>query len=339
VAEPSLSLALLGGDPGLARAVAAAVEDLGNHTLLPPSATERAAVLLVADDASGAGLDRLRAEVVRRPERPALLVAGEVGVDVQAAMAAGARGVLRRPVSAADLRDVLVRAAAFVRSDAAAGSGGPVVVLLGAAGGAGTTTCAVTLAAALPDAVLVDLDLTAGDAAAVAGARIVQPDALLTLASAPAAGEITSRFAVDGCCPVLPAPALPEQADLVDEVGVARVLDAVGAGARTLVVDAGQRIGVETVPALDRADLVLVVAGPGARGTTGAQRQAALLGRLALSTPRFVRCRVGRGAVPGPPPFALVPERRQVADARECGGSPPAAPFTALVSAVEAALA
>ncbi len=208
MAELSVSLALVGGDPRLARAVAAAVEGAGSHTLLPPSAADRAAVLLVADDVSGAGLDRLRAEVLRRPERPTLLVAGESGVDAQAAMAAGARGVLEQPVTASDLREALARAAAFIRPDGGAAHDGPVVVLLGAAGGVGTTTCAVALAAGLPGAVLLDLDLAAGDAAAVAGALVAEPDALLTLATAPAgaAGGIATRLASGGCCPVLPAP-------------------------------------------------------------------------------------------------------------------------------------
>jgi MinD-like ATPase involved in chromosome partitioning or flagellar assembly len=341
MAELSVSLALVGGDPRLARAVAAAVEGAGSHALLPPSAADRAAVLLVADDASGAGLDRLRAEVLRRPERPTLLVAGESGVDAQAAMAAGARGVLEQPVTASDLREALARAAAFIRTDGGAVRGGPVVVLLGAAGGAGTTTCAVALAAGLPGAVLLDLDLAAGDAAAVAGARVAEPDALLTLATTPAgaAGGIATRLATGGCCPVLPAPALPEQADLVDEVGIARVLDARGAAGATIIVDAGQRIGVETVPALERADVVLIVAAPGAPGATGAARQAGLLSRLGLSSPGgVVRCRAGRGPTAGSPPFAVVHERRQVADARERGVAPPPAPFAPLVNAVEEAL-
>jgi hypothetical protein len=198
----------------------------------------------------------------------------------------------------------------------------------------------VALAAGLPDAVLVDLDLAAGDAAAVAGARVTEPDALITLATVTAPGAVMTRLARGGCCPVLPAPALPEQADLLDEVAVASVLDTVGVGGRTLVVDAGQRIGVETVPALERAAVVLVVAGPGARGTGGAERQAGLLGRLGFSAPGgVVRCRAGRGSKTGARPFAVVPDRRQVAEARERGAVPPRAPFAPLLAAVEGAMA
>src|SRR5205814_1294239 len=95
-------------------------------------------------------------------------------------------------------------------------------------------------------------------------------DAAEAMASG-ARGLVEPQLASGPCCRVLPAPALPEEADLVDETGVARVLAALPPDTN-VVVDGGQRIGVETVPALERASAIVVVATPDARGLDGADR-------------------------------------------------------------------
>ena len=82
---------------------------------------------------------------------------------------------------------------------------------------------------------------------------------------------------------MLPAPALPEQADLVDEGGVSQVLDAITRAGMRAVVDAGSRIGVETLPALERATAIVIVCPTGAHGRRGVVRLAALLFRLGVA--------------------------------------------------------
>ena len=97
---------------------------------------------------------------------------------------------------------------------------------------------------------------------------MVIPDALLRIACGPvsAPSELGAAFAAGGSCRVLPAPALPEHADLIDEHGVARVLDLAVASGLRAIVDCGARLGVETVPVLERARLIAIVASDDARG-------------------------------------------------------------------------
>ena len=80
----------------------------------------------------------------------------------------------------------------------------------------GTTTCAVALGAAHERAFVLDLALATGDAAEVAAAHVAVPDAFLRIACGPVASpaELAAGLASGAACRVLPAPALPEQADL-----------------------------------------------------------------------------------------------------------------------------
>ena len=272
MADGVIALALVGGDDRLERELAGLAAQLGDVALLPESAAARADALLIADGQRGAALDRLRAELAARPSRRILLVGAAGAIDLADAMASGARGVLEVPLSAARLRASLAAAGCLDEAPrpAADTTGGP-IVLIGAAGGCGTTTCAVALAASLEHGVLLDLDLASGDAAAVAGARVEAADALLALAYAAAVGpdELHAQLAVGSSLRVLPAPALPEQADLVDEGGVARVVDAIRQAGLQSVADAGSRVGVETLPALERASAIVIVSPTGGNGRRG----------------------------------------------------------------------
>ena len=294
----------------------------------------------------GAALDLVRSERTLRPGRPALIVGDGGGLTAAAAMASGARGLVARPLAPASLRAALEAAGCF---DTAVfrprtRAGGP-IVLLGAAGGVGTTTCAVAIAAARSSALL-DLDLAAGDAADVAAAEVRIADAMLALALAPAveAAELAAQLADGPACQVLPAPSFPEHADLIGEGDVGRLLDAGAAAGRELVVDGGQRIGVETVPALERGAAVAIVSTLDRRGLAGVRRMVSLLGRLG-----FLQCwpvglvgtRVRRGGAAkvddevGVPLWAAVDEHRDVARARERRVPPPPRPFARLVAAID----
>ena len=202
------------------------------------------------------------------------------------ALDCGAVGVVERPLDAPALRQALAAAGCFDSSlSARTADDEGHIALLGAGGGMGTTTCAVALAARLERAFVLDLALAMGDAAEVAGAEVVVPDALLRIACGPVTtpAELAAALAAGGSCRVLPAPALPEHADLIDEHGIARVLDLAVASGLRAIVDCGSRLGVETIPVLERARLVAIVASADARGARGARRMSLLLARLGLA--------------------------------------------------------
>jgi hypothetical protein len=169
------------------------------------------------------------------------------------------------------------------------------------------------------------------------------PDALLRIACSPVAtpAELSAGLAHGDGCKVLAAPTLPEHADLIDERGVNRVLDlAVSIGLHA-IVDCGARVGVETIPVLERASLILIVASADARGARGARRVSYLLARLALGPGCTgivaTGCRNARAARPleaeaGLPLLAAVRSDTRVRRARERGLAPPGAGFAALAS-------
>jgi hypothetical protein len=343
MAERMLTLCLLGGSPELERELKVAALALG-VAVLPDSARDRADVLLVADGPAGSALDLVRGESRAAPGRPILAVGEHAdALDASLAMGSGARGLLVRPLAAEALRSALGRAGCFDEPGGSASGSSRLVLVLGAAGGVGATTVAVALGIAA-SGVVADLDLASGDAAAVAGARVEAPDALLSLALAPrvARGEVAGQLARGRGCDVLPAPTLAEQGDLVDEGGVARVLDALGEDGPVVVVDGGQRIGVETVPALERAAAILVVAPADRRGVDGALRVCGLLGRLGFGD-RPLGIAAARVPARGAPKLAdalrlpvwgRVRELRSIARARQVEQAPPPQPFAALAARV-----
>ena len=353
MADGVIALALIGGDERLERELAELAAKLAEIAVLPETAAEHADALLIADGQRGAALDRLRAELGIRPSRRILLLGASGTIDLAEAMASGARGVLESPLSADRLRAAL--AAAGCRADAPTGAlegGRGPIVLIGAAGGCGATTCAAALAGTTPSAVLVDLDLCAGDAAAVAAAPIEAGDALLALAHAPGIdpSELLAQLANGPTTQVLPAPALPEQADLVDEGGVAQVLDAISRAGLRAVVDAGSRVGIETLPALERASAIVIVSPCGVHGRRGVVRLATLLFRLGVADrpigvvasriwphQRSAAKRVAEGS--GLPLWAVVQQSLSVERAARAGDPPPTRPFSALSAALAGVLA
>jgi MinD-like ATPase involved in chromosome partitioning or flagellar assembly len=348
MADGIVALALIGGDERLERELVELSSSLGDVAILPEAAADRADALLIADGQRGAALDRVRVELGARPGRRVLLVGAPGSIDPAEAMACGARGVLEYPLSAGRLRAAIAAAGCHdeVHAPFVDGGRGP-IVLLGAAGGCGLTTCAVAIAAALPHGALIDLDLSSGDAAVVAGAHVDACDALLALAHAPGIDtrDLRAQLAEGPSTRVLPAPSLPEQADLVDEGGVSQVLDAVRRAGIVSIVDAGSRIGVETLPALERASAIVIVSPPGPNGRRGVARLAGLLIRLGLADRPvgIVASRVwphrrsevrGLSVSSGLPLWATVPESPSVGRAARSGAPPPTRPFARLAQAL-----
>ena len=338
-------IVVVGGDAALEGELVRAAEEAGTIVVLPRAAAALADVVIVAGGPLSSALDLARAERAQSPTRP-VLVADDTLAPADA-MACGARGIVARPLTAVALLRALASADVFRPSEQPAGHGAhrAPIVLLGAAGGAGTTSCAVALADAEPWRIVVDLALATGDAAAVAGAVVSAPDAMLSLTSAPTVvrSEIESHLAVARRCRVLPAPSLPEHADLIDVEGIERVLAACARAELQPIIDAGTRVGVETIPALERAARVLLVGAPDARGLQGARRLALLLGRLGLADHPigFVAQRAGGTAAArtvaggiGVPLLACVRHDRRVSRARERSQPVPQAPFRRLVAAV-----
>ncbi len=338
-------VALLGGDALLDGELRHALADLPGIALLAPAHSGDADLLLAADSSLAAASDLVRGERARRADARVLLIAaaGATGAMRQA-LECGAVGVVGRPLDAAGLRQALAAAGCFdstLVTRAAEDEGH--VAFLGAGGGMGTTTCAVALAVGCERAFVLDLALATGDAAEVAGAQIAIPDALLRLACGPVTtpAELAAGLAQGGACRVLPAPALPEHADLIDEHGIARVLDLACASGLRAIVDCGSRMGVESIPVLERASLVAIVASADARGLRGARRTSLLLARLGLAgrgvglvatSARNARVADAFAAQAGLPLLAAVRSDTRVARARERGLAPPGAAFAALAA-------
>lgn len=344
MADGVVSLALIGGDERLERELVELSSGLGDVAILPEAAADRADALLIADGQRGAALDRVRVELAARPARRVLLIGAPGSIDPAEAMACGARAVLEHPLSVGRLREAIAASGCLdeVPAPIIEVGSGP-IVLLGATGGCGVTTCAAAIAAAMAHGALLDLDLAAGDAAAVAGAEIVAGDALLALAHAPGidARDLLAQLADGPSTRVLPAPALPEQADLVDEGGVSQVLDALRRAGIVAIVDAGSRVGIETLPALERASAIAIVSTPGANGRRGVARVSGLLFRLGLADRPvgIVGSRVWPhrraevrelSAASGLPLWATVHESSSVSRAARAGAPPPARPFARL---------
>jgi pilus assembly protein CpaE len=341
-------LALLGGDAGLDDELRVALTSLPEAALLAPAHAGDADVLLAADSSLAAAADLVRGERSRRPDARVLLIphAGSAQA-LREALDCGAIGVVERPLDAAALRHALVAAGCF---DTALAARVPDdedhIALLGAGGGMGTTTCAVALAAGRERAFVLDLALAMGDASEVAGAHVAIPDALLRIGCGPvtAPAELAAGLAVAHGCRVLPAPPLPEHADLIDEHGVARILDLAVASGLRAIADCGSRVGVETLPVLERAAVIAIVASADARGVRGAGRVALLLARLGfagsvvglvVTHARNARVADATAAQVGLPLLAAVKTDGRVPRARERGEAPPPAVFAALASLAE----
>jgi pilus assembly protein CpaE len=153
------------------------------------------------------------------------------------------------------------------RYDAPAGVEGRIVTVFSPKGGTGKTAIATNLGAALARnegkrTLLVDLDLQFGDAAIMLG---LEPDkTIFDLVVAP--GELDSDkltgYTVKHPCglDILPAPLRPEDAELVTESKVGRLLDVARYSYEVIVVDTSPFFHGPMLSTLDRTDLLLLVA-------------------------------------------------------------------------------
>src|SRR5262249_41674677 len=145
---------------------------------------------------------------------------------------------------------------------------GKMVTVFCPKGGVGKTTIAVNLAAALATAhgkktLLLDLDLQFGDVAFMVG---MHPEkTIYDLMLAPGeldaeklAGWVTHMSAT---LDLLPAPLQPEQAELVTEAKLARLIEVARESYEYIVVDTSPFFHGPLLAAFDRSDELLLVCG------------------------------------------------------------------------------
>jgi len=198
-----------------------------------------------------------------------LLVSGDSAGLLEAALEAGVADVIPLP----QLTDNVVFAVRKAchqgrRAQSPDGRRGRVVTVFSPKGGVGKTVVATNLAAALAKnfgkrTLLLDLDLQFGDAAIMLG---IQPDkTIYDLVVAP--GELDSEklagyTSAHPCgLDVLPAPLQPEDAELVTEGKLARLLEVARGSYDAIVVDTSPFFHGPMLATLDRTDDLLLLCG------------------------------------------------------------------------------
>jgi pilus assembly protein CpaE len=201
-------------------------------------------------------------------EAPLILAAyGEPNGIVETGLAVGAVDVVVLPQPAETLLFAIRKAAES--ADSGGADGGKIVTVFSPKGGSGKTVLATNLAAAVARSggrtLLIDLDLQFGDSALTLA---VSPRA--TIADlAVSSGEIdldkleafVSLDSRTGLA-LLPAPARPEDADLVGPNHLAAVLRAARSGYGAVVIDTGPLFDGPMLAALDHTDQLLLVCNP-----------------------------------------------------------------------------
>jgi pilus assembly protein CpaE len=201
---------------------------------------------------------------------PIILVAsGEASDLLEDALEADVADVLLLPQLTENVVFAIRKAThAGRRLAAAAGHNGKIVTVFSPKGGTGKTVVATNLATSLAKyegrrTLLLDLDLQFGDAAIMLG---LEPDkTIFDLVVAP--GELDSEklagYTVTHASglDVLPAPLRPEDAELVTEAKLGRLLEVARASYDTIVVDTSPFFHGPMLATLDRTDELLVLIG------------------------------------------------------------------------------
>ena len=227
--------------------------------------------VLHATRASALPADELNA-IRQHTQAPVLIVAssGSSGL-LEQALDAGVADVLLLPQLVENVVFAIRKATHSGRRHSEAGGGGrhgKIVTVFSPKGGTGKTVTATNLATAAAKfegrkALLLDLDLQFGDAAIMMG---VEPDkTIYDLVVAP--GELDTEklagYTTQHPCglDVLPAPIRPEDAELVTEGKLARLLEVARASYDMIIVDTSPFFHGPMLATLDRTDLLLLLCG------------------------------------------------------------------------------
>lgn len=270
------------------------VVDVADSTVrLVESVQQRDPEIVLIHDQVGPmpALQATRDVVARRPGTAVMILTEEMSPEVfAAAMDAGARGLLRYPVSVEELETRLPSAAEWVTQmrrhlvsdsgDAASGGRGRLVVVSGTKGGVGTTTIAAHLAheavtrVAGRSVCLVELNLDNGDISDFFGiehrldvsdlAKVVDDLTSQTIVSA-------THRSPTGLATLLG----PSRIEDIGEVGERETVLIIAALRRQfdlVIVDAGGTVNPASAAAVSAADEVLLVTTPDLLSIRGAHR-------------------------------------------------------------------
>jgi pilus assembly protein CpaE len=211
------------------------------------------------------------ATIKEHTSAPVILIAsGESSTLLDEALSADLADVLLLPQLTENIVFAIRKASHAGRRGAAEGTGhrGRIVTVFSPKGGTGKTAISVNLAAAFTKhhkkrTLLLDLDLQFGDAAIMLG---LEPDkTIYDLVVAP--GELdsdklagyTTRHSSQ--LDILPAPLRPEDAELVTEAKLARLLEVARGSYDAIVVDTSPFFHGPMLATLDRTDDLLLVCG------------------------------------------------------------------------------
>lgn len=338
-----MQLLAIAADPSFAQAVAREAALLradlqvqsragGAHAAARAVREEGPQLLALALPVVGPGdLQELGEALASRPGTAALLLTPDPKPEtLLAAMRAGLREVVPLPSSPGELGQAIVRQIERVRAGTPPAARTPclVLALMSAKGGAGSTFLATSLAAALAArgrrTAVLDLDLAHGDAAVFLSD---QPGATTLSDLAAQHARLDGALlesALLACGPelrLLPAPQRLEGAMAIRSESVARIVELAAARFDAVVLDLGRGPDAATLPALDLASSMQVVAPPTLAGLHGARRLLALLRELDVARGR-TRLVVNRVGQPGELTATDLRRALGFEEAREIADSP-----------------
>ncbi|WP_327115224.1 AAA family ATPase [Streptomyces sp. NBC_01341] len=242
-------------------------------------------------------LELIREVSLRFPSVGVVLITADASqVLFQAAMDAGARGLVTLPLSYEELANRVqaagqwstgVRRHLGAGGDVFTGPGGTVVTVTGAKGGVGTTVTAVQLALAAQasgqTAALVDLDLQTGDVASYLDVQFRR--SIVDLA---AISDISPRVLSDAVfshatgLALLLAPGEGERGEEVSDRSARQIVSALRSRYGIVVIDCGSQMNGANAAAIEMADIAVLVTTPDVVAVRGAKRIVRMWDRLQI---------------------------------------------------------
>ena len=225
-------------------------------------------VVLHATRSASLPADEL-ASIREHVRAPIMLVAsGEASRLLDEALDADVADVLLLPQLPDNVVFALRKAAHHGRrAETVSGRKGTIVTVFSPKGGTGKTVLATNLASAMAKregrkTLLLDLDLQFGDAAIMLGAEPEKTIFDLVVAPGELDSEKLSGYATHHPCglELLPAPLRPEDAELVTEAKVARLLEVAREAYEVIVVDTSPFLHGAMLATLDRTDELFLLA-------------------------------------------------------------------------------
>jgi pilus assembly protein CpaE len=212
------------------------------------------------------------AQIREHTQAPVVVLAsGEASLLLEQALDADVADVLLLPQLADNVVFAIRKAAHVgrrVQAEGGRGKRGHIVTVFSPKGGTGKTVTATNLAAALAKyekkrTLLLDLDLQFGDAAIMLGLEPEKTVYDLVVAPGELDTEKLAGYTTRHACglDVLPAPLRPEDAELVTEVKITRLLEVARESFDIIVVDTSPFFHGPMLATLDRTDELLVLCG------------------------------------------------------------------------------